>query len=318
MASTDISVVIPVYNEEKNVELLYKELTTVLLSLPKTFEIIFVDDGSKDNTRSIVRNISNHDPSVKIIELRKNFGKSIALNTAFRNLNGNIIITMDGDLQDDPHDIPNFLQELSMGFDMVVGWKFFRDDPVTKTFPSKIFNILTRMATGVELHDFDCGFKSFTREVTDTIYLYGEMHRYIPVLVAGNGFSISEIKIHHRPRKWGHSKYGFSRLIKGFLDLITVKFLVSYSSRPLHVFGLTGLISFASGVIIGIYLLFLKYFENMPIMERPLLLLSILLVILGFQFLSIGLLGEMITIQKIPTENTEKYVKKKIGFTGSD
>jgi len=250
----DLSVVVPVYNEDNNIDPLYREIGSALSSLTKTYEIVFVDDGSTDNTFQVLKEIQEKDQQVKIIKFRRNFGKSEALNSAFNLASGNIIITMDGDLQDDPAEIPNFVDAIERGSDLVSGWKYTRRDPLTKKLPSKLFNVMTRLLTGVDLHDFNCGFKAYKKEVLDTISLYGEMHRYIPALAAQYGFKITELRVEHRPRSYGRSKYGFSRLVKGFMDLITVKFLTEYSSRPLHVFGIPGMISLISGFFIGLYL----------------------------------------------------------------
>jgi glycosyltransferase involved in cell wall biosynthesis len=305
----DLSVVVPVYNEDNNIDPLYREITSSLSSLPKTYEIVFVDDGSNDNTFQVLKEIQERDKRVKIIKFRRNFGKSAALNSAFDFVKGNIIITMDGDLQDNPEEIPSFVDAIEGGSDLVSGWKYSRKDPLTKKMPSTLFNKMTRLLTGVDLHDFNCGFKAYKKEVLDTISLYGEMHRYIPALAAQYGFKITELKVKHRPRSYGRSKYGFSRLIKGFLDLITVKFLTEYSSRPLHVFGIPGMISLVSGFFIGLYLVILKYWKDVMLSDRPLLLLSILLIILGLQFISIGLLGEMITFRERKDASTEKYIE---------
>ena len=247
---------------------------------------------------------------MSIIKFRKNFGKSIALNTAFKHAKGDVVITMDGDLQDDPDEIPRFIEKIEKGYDLVVGWKYPRIDPFTKTVPSKFFNWLTCMLTGVNLHDFNCGFKAYKKEVIDNISLYGEMHRYIPALAAWHGFKITEIKVKHHPRKYGKSKYGFSRLLKGFLDLITVKFLTSFATRPLHVFGIPGILSLLFGFFIGLHLVIQKYLRDITISDRPLLLLSVLLILLGLQFISIGLLGEMMVFQWVKGENVERYIEK--------
>lgn len=305
-----LSIVIPVKNEEKSVQILHEQLISVLSSVDIEYEIIFVDDGSTDRTFQNIMNIIEKDNHVKIIKFRKNFGKAEALSAAFKHAKGDIIITMDGDLQDDPKEIPNFIDKIEEGYDLVSGWKFTRHDPITKKIPSKFFNKLTCMLTGVNIHDFNCGFKAYRKEVTDNINLYGEMHRYIPALAAGFGFKITEITVNHHPRRYGRSKYGFKRIIKGFLDLITVKFLISYSSRPLHIFGMTGILSSTIGILIGIYLLILRYTEDVKLSERPLLLLAILLILIGFQFISIGLLGEMLTFKQRKEENTSIYIEK--------
>lgn len=309
-----LSVVIPVYNEEENITPLYRKLVKDLSLVLFGYEIIFIDDGSRDATFEKLRGIHGRDPSVKVIKFRRNFGKSVALNTAFMKAEGDIIVTMDGDLQDDSEEITNFLSKIEEGYDLVSGWKYPRNDPLTKRFPSKVFNSLTCYLTGVDLHDFNCGFKAYRKEVTRAIYLYGEMHRYTPALAAFYGFRIGEIKVRHHPRTKGKSKYGFSRLFKGMLDLITVKFLTTYASRPLHVFGLPGFLSLFAGLLIGLYLLLLKLLENAPLGDRPLLLLAVVLVILGLQFISLGLLGEMMTYQQARMENIDQFIETFLGI----
>ena len=287
--------VIPVYNEEGNIRPLYSELREVLSGLGEDYEIIFVDDGSTDAGFSMIRGLHEKDARVKAIKFRRNFGKSAALSAGFERAVGDIVFTMDGDLQDDPKEIPRFLEEMGKGYDLVVGWKFRRRDPQTKKLPSKIFNRLTSSLTGVGIHDMNCCFKAYKKDVVKNLSLYGELHRYIPALAYWRGYKVSEIKVNHRPRTHGKSKYGPMRLLKGFLDLLTVKFLISYSTRPLHLFGILGLMSTAAGLLIGLYLLYLKYVLNELIGERPILFAAILLIIVGIQFVSMGLLGEMIT-----------------------
>jgi len=288
------SVIIPVLNEEKNISLLYRELKEVLKKLRKSYEIIFVDDGSKDKSIKILEKLQKNDKKLKIIQLRRHFGKSAALSAGFTHARGNYIITMDGDLQDDPREIPNFIKKLKEGSDLVVGWRFHRESPITKRLPSKIFNKLTSFVTGVRIHDSNCGFKIFRRDVIKEFNLYGELHRYIPALVYWNGFQVDEIKVRHRRRKYGKSKFGAMRLIRGFLDLMSVKFLMLYARRPLHLFGSLGLFFLTVGFLIGLYMTYL-WFLGMRIWDRPLLILAVLLMVMGTQFISIGLLGEMIT-----------------------
>ncbi len=309
----DISMIIPVYNEAENIPFLIKKLTDDLLPFNRSYEVIFIDDGSSDSTFTLLEHIQKEDERIRIIKFRKNYGKSLTLNTAFRNVKGEIVITMDGDLQDDSAEIGKFLGKIDEGYDLVCGWKYARNDPLTKTAPSKVFNALTRWVTGIPLHDFNCGFKAYRREVINILHLYGELHRYTPVLVNFYGFKITEIPVRHHPRKFGTSKYGFGRLFKGFLDLITIKFLTSYMSRPLHVFGIPGLVSSIIGLIIGVYLLILKFTQNIALSERPLLLLSILLLLLGLQFLSLGLLGEMITYRSKKEEDTDYFIERIVG-----
>jgi len=291
---TCVSVVITIYNEEDNLPELYEKLSKTLSSLKMNSEIVFVDDGSTDRSFSILAALNKKDKRVRVVRLRRNFGKSAALKAGFNYTKGDIIITMDGDLQDDPADIPLFLAKIEEGYDMVNGWRADRKDPfVSKKLPSKFSNWLASRVTGVRMHDFGSPLKAFRPEVIKGIDLYGEMHRYLPALASWMGASIGEIKVKHYPRQHGKSKYGITRLIRGFFDLMTVKFLMSYSSKPLQLFGLPGLISFFAGVIIGIYLVLEKFLSGITLGDRPLLLLSILLIVLGVQFIMIGLLGEM-------------------------
>ncbi len=293
----DISVVIPAYNEEENVLLLYEELKKVLDTLGKEYEIIFVDDGSSDNTWDNLKKINTRDPKVKLIRFQKNFGKSAALSAGFEAASGNLIITMDADMQDDPKEIPNFIQKINEGFDLVSGWKYPRLDPLSKTIPSKIANFLARIVTGVKIHDTNCGFKAYKKDVVKKIKLYGQLYRYIPALAAHKGFKVSEIKVTHHPRKFGKSKYGWKRLFAGMFDLITTKFLITYTERPMHFFGTFGFVLSIAGLAFGVYLAVLK-FMGFTIGNRPLLTLSILLIVLGVQFISLGFIGEMITHDK--------------------
>lgn len=307
------TIIIPAHNEEENIGPLYQKLRPVLAGLDQPCEILFVDDGSTDLTFQKMQSIQKQDSSVRVFKFRKNFGKSTALNVAFRSARGQVIITMDGDLQDDPEEIPKFIAKIGEGYDLVSGWKYPRHDPLTKTVPSKFFNTLTCMLTGLGLHDFNCGFKAYKNVVVKNLQLYGEMHRYIPALAAWNGFTIAEIKITHHPRQSGQSKYGFSRLIKGLLDLITVKFITDYSSRPLHVFGLPGIVSLFIGFALGLYLVVLKYLENAQLSERPLLILSVLLILIGLQFISMGLLGEMMTFREMQKQDVDQYIERVLG-----
>ena len=300
----NISIVIPVYNEEKNIIILYKLLKSVLSKYQ--YEMIFVDDGSVDNTSSVIKDISKKDKKVKLISFQRNYGKSDALSAGFDNAKGDIIITLDGDLQDNPKEIPRFIEKLNQGYDLVVGWKFKRKDPLTKIIPSKFFNLLTSFLTKVKIHDMNCGFKAYKKEVIKNINVYGELHRYIPAMAFWRGYKIGEIKVKHYPRRYGKSKYGVNRLFKGLMDLITVKFLMSYGRRPLHLFGLTGLLCFFLGIVSGLYLTYL-WFKGIVIGDRPLLMLAVLLIVLGVQFISLGLLGDMII-----SENKERnYIIKK-------
>lgn len=301
----EITVLIPVYNEEKNVNILYNEILDILKNLRKDFEIIFIDDGSKDNTLKNLHKIREIDNMhVRLIHFNKNFGKANALSIGFKNSRGNIVITLDGDLQDDPKEIPRFIEEIEKGYDFVNGWKFDRKDPFEKRIFSKFFNFLVRRLTRINIHDSNCGFKAYRHEVIEKLTIYAELHRYIPSLVSWMGFSMSEIKVNHRPRLYGSTKYGISRLWIGFLDLILVQYLLRYSGNPFHFFGNLGLISIFTGSLIGIYLAYLNLIYNVIIL-RPSLFLAVLLIIIGVQFLFLGLIAEMIV--NITKENKIHY-----------
>jgi glycosyltransferase involved in cell wall biosynthesis len=290
-----ISVVIPVFNEEDSLKELHSELKAVFSEIKKEYEIIFIDDGSTDNSSKILEDIFNMDKNVTVIDFRKNFGKSAALAVGFSKTRGDIIFTMDGDLQDDPGEIPNFIKAIEDGFDLVSGWKYPRLDPLWKTFPSKIFNMVTCCTTGINLHDFNCGFKAYRKEVIKEISLYGELHRYIPVLANQKGFKVGEIKVKHHPRKYGKTKFGFERFKRGFLDLLTVILITGYNRRPLHLFGGAGMFVFFSGFIIIALLELRKFIWGIPVGSgRPLIFLCIFAMGLGTQLLFTGLLAELI------------------------
>jgi glycosyltransferase involved in cell wall biosynthesis len=290
-----ISVVIPVFHEEGNLVELHRRLTDVLVEIGLPYEIVFVDDGSKDGTWRVIKELRADDPRIVALRHRRNFGKARGLANGFAVARGEAVITMDGDLQDDPDELPRFIQALNDGADLASGWKQRRQDPLGKTAPSRVFNWTVRKVSGVQLHDFNCGFKAYRREVTQNIRLYGELHRFTPVLANAEGFQIVELPVKHHPRTWGESKYGWSRLFKGFLDLVTVAFLTKYRQRPMHLLGLPGLISIAFGVIVGVYLTIEKLAFDARIGARPLLLLGVLLIIIGVQFFGLGVIGEFLT-----------------------
>lgn len=293
----DVSIVIPVLNEEGAVEELSDKLVTVLGSTGRSFEIVFVDDGSKDGTAERVRDAHARDPRVKLVRLRRNFGKAAALCAGFDHSTGRIVITMDGDLQDDPAEVPRFLAKLEdETLDLVSGWKKERQDPASKRYPSLLFNWVTRKLAQIDLHDFNCGFKAYRREVLSEIALYGELHRYIPVLASRRGFAVGEMTVKHHRREHGVSKYGWDRYYKGPLDLMTVLFITRYTRRPLHLFGVIGLWSMMAGLFINTYLA-VSWLMGESLSNRPLLLLGVLLMLLGIQVLTTGLLGEMITFK---------------------
>ncbi len=292
---TAISVVVPLYNEETSLPELAEELKSVLGGMGMPYEIIFIDDGSTDESFKVLRDLHRNNKRIKVIRLRKNFGKSAALSLGFQNAEGEIVITLDADLQDDPAEIPNLVRELKKGYDVVSGWKKRRRDPITKTIPSRLFNFIVRLFTGIKIHDFNCGLKAYRKDVIKKIRVYGELHRFIPVLAHWQGFSIGEKIVQHRNRKYGKTKFGITRFLKGFLDFITVIFTTRFATRPLHLFGSIGLVCFFTGFFIDAYLTIQWFLGNIALSNRPLLLAGFLLIIVGVQFLAIGLLGEMIS-----------------------
>lgn len=312
MGKIDLSFVIPLKDEEGTLEELYEG---ILKNVPSnlSFEIIFIDDGSSDNSYEILKGIHERDKKVKIIRFRRNFGKSSALFAGFNRVKGDIIITMDADLQDDPKEIPKFIEKIKEGYDLVSGWKKKRKDPITKTLPSKIFNKLSSILTGVKIHDFNCGYKAYRREVVENLEIYGELYRYIPALVNSKGFKITEIPVEHHERKYGRSKYGWERISKGFLDLITVIFLTRFLKRPMHLFGGVGILFLMAGFIINLSLVLYKLFTGALIGTRPLLTFGVLFMIMGVQFLSIGLIGEMLS--NLTNERKREYlISEEVGF----
>ncbi len=290
-----LSIVIPVYNEEDNIGPLFEELSTVLNRLNKKTEIIFVDDGSTDKSFIRLKEIwEKHPDLVKVIRFRRNFGQTAAMAAGFNYAHGEIIITMDADLQNDPNDIPKLIEKIEEGYDLVSGWRIDRKDKfLTRRFPSMIANWIISRTTNVKLHDYGCTLKAFKSDIAKNLNLYGEMHRFIPALAHWIGVEVAEIPVNHRPRKMGKSKYGLSRTLRVILDLITVKFLLTYSTRPIHIFGTLGIFSGLTGFFLALYLSWLRLFKATPLSNRPLLLLAILLIFLGVQFISIGLLGEL-------------------------
>jgi len=289
----ELSVIIPLFNEEKSLGSLYGELKSALKNFGKSYEIIFVDDGSKDNSWSVLERLHAADKDIRGIQFRKNSGKAAALSAGFKHAKGKVIVSMDADLQDDPGEIPKLIKKLDEGYDLVSGWRFKRQDPLSKTLPSKFFNYLTSLLTGIRIHDFNCGFKAYRKEVVKDIELYGELHRYIPVLAHWRGYEVGEMKVRHRPRAHGKSKYGMVRLFRGLTDLLTVMFLTRYMRKPLHLFGSIGLLLFLLGLVVNIYLGVL-WFLGQGIGARPLLLLGVLLMLIGFQIVSTGLIGEIL------------------------
>ena len=291
-----LSVVVPVFEEEESLEVLCAELDDALGILDLTAEVIFVDDGSRDASFSVLEKMSARHDFVRAIRFRRNYRKAAALAAGFREARGGIVVTMDADLQDDPREIPNLLEKLDEGFDLVSGWKKNRLDPLTKTVPSKLFNWVTSMVAGLRLHDFNCGLKAYRREVTEDAlpYLYGELYRYLPAIAHWAGYRVGEIPVQHRRRRFGKSKFGTRRLLNGFLDLLSITFVVRFMSTPMHLFGSLGLVSTLAGGAVCSYIAFLR-FEHGNIQNRhPLLILGVLLIIVGIQFFSTGLLGDML------------------------
>jgi glycosyltransferase involved in cell wall biosynthesis len=292
-----ISVVIPVYNEEESLRPLYDALNAQLTQLGTSYEMIFVDDGSRDGTFTVLQALHEQDGHVRVIRFRRNFGKTPALVAGFAQARGDIVFTMDADLQDDPAEIPQFLHKLAEGYDLVSGWKYPRHDPITKTLPSFFFNRMVRVTTGVKLHDMNCGFKAYRREILDELKLYGELHRFIPVLAQQRGFRVGEVKVRHHKRKFGKSKFGARRFMRGFLDLLMVLFLMSYLRTPLRLFGMIGILSTLAGLAIDLYVVLDRYLpigSGQPIHNRPILFVGIVLMIFGVSFILTGLQSEMI------------------------
>ena len=296
-----LSVVVPVFNEEQSLGLLYQELAEVAAAHGYQLDLTFVDDGSTDGSWQAIQGLAEGDPRVRGIRFRRNFGKAAALSAGFAAAQGELIMTLDADLQDDPHEIPSFLAEIDKDLDVVSGWKKVRHDPWHKVFPSRVFNWMVSKMTGVMLHDHNCGMKCYRREVFDEVRLYGELHRFVPVLAAAWGFRVGELVIHHRPRRFGRSKYGITRIVKGFLDLLTVKFLTGFAQRPQHILGTVGLASFLLGAIgllyLAVYWIRIQWWPdpNLPqLHERPALIYSVGLLLLGGQLMSIGFLAELI------------------------
>jgi len=300
-ASPQLSILVPLFNEAESLPHLKAAIDEVLSREQLDAEILFVDDGSRDESGSIIDRFAREDTRVEAFHFRTNRGKSAALNHGFKHARGQFVLTMDADLQDDPNEIRHLLGKMEEGFDLVSGWKKKRYDPLSKIIPSRFFNFIARLASGIAIHDFNCGLKLYRREVVETIELYGELHRFIPVLAHSQGWRVGETVVQHHPRRWGKTKYGISRMLYGALDLLTVLFITRFSIRPMHLFGAFGLISLLAGFAILLYLS-VQWFMGVPIGNRPLFFLGILAMILGVQFFSIGLLGELITNLRVRTQ----------------
>jgi glycosyltransferase involved in cell wall biosynthesis len=295
LTKCDLSVVIPLFNEEPNLEELKARLDRVLPVVADRYELVFVDDGSRDGSAKLLKEFHARDPRhTRVVRFRRNFGKSAALAAGFDAARYDVIFTMDADLQDQPEEIPKLLARLHKGADLVSAWRVNRNDPLGKTLPSKVYNAVTRLTTGVRLHDFNCGFKCYRRSVLDELQVYGERHRYIPVLASYRGFRIAEVEVEHKPRLRGKSKFGYERYFGGFFSLLTVILLTRYTNKPLHFFGFVGLASFGVGFLIDLYLSIIWLFFRKPLSDRPMLMLGTMLIIIGVQFLFFGLLAEMI------------------------
>jgi len=289
-----ISVVVPVHDEERSVALLYDELDSALQPLAEPWEAIFVDDGSGDGTFAALTRLHAAHDGVVVVRLRRNFGKAAALAAGFGQARGEVIVTIDGDLQDDPAEIPRLLAKLDEGFDLVSGWKAKRRDPLRRRLPSRLFNFASRVVSGLDLHDMNCGLKAYRAEVVRGLRLYGELHRFVPVLAHHRGYRIAEVPVNHRPREHGRSRYGLERYLRGFFDLLTVSFIGRYRQRPLHLFGGLGFLLSLAGIGILVYLTVVKALGH-AIGGRPLLILGVLLVVVGIQIFSLGLITELIT-----------------------
>ena len=314
-----LSVVIPLLNEEENIPILYQELREVLVTLEEDYEIVFIDDGSTDRSLELLRDLQHKDSHVVVVSFRKNFGQTAAMAAGFDYAGGDVIITMDADLQNDPKDIPLLLDQIKAGNDVVTGWRYDRKDAfINRRLPSIIANKIISKTTGVNLHDYGCTLKAFRREVIKCVKLYGEMHRFIPAIASGMGIDFTEVKVNHRPRRFGSSKYGISRTIRVILDLMTVKFLLSYSTRPIQVFGLMGVISGGIGFLIALLMTIQRQFFGVPLSDRPLLFLAVLLIFIGIQFISLGLIAELQARTYHESQNKPVYHVKKVYRTAGE
>lgn len=303
-----LSIVVPLYNEEESLKELSQQIRSALDQYTSNYEVIFIDDGSTDNSYKVIEEINSEDIRFKCIKLRKNYGKSAALSIGFREAKGKYVVTMDADLQDDPAEIPEMISTLKNGYDLVSGWKKIRYDPFIKKHTSKIFNFVTSKVSGIRLHDFNCGLKAYKKDVVKSLKVYGEMHRYLPALAHLSGFKVTEKVVKHHPRKYGSTKFGANRFLNGFLDLLTVIFTTKFIKKPLHLFGFFGVLSSVIGTFIILYLTLLKFLEGASISNRPLFLVGILFIIVGFQSFSLGLIAEMIT--KSSHHDEDIYIEK--------
>jgi glycosyltransferase involved in cell wall biosynthesis len=304
-----VSIVVPIYNEVESIPQLYERLTGELTALGVLYEIIAVDDGSRDGSYARLSELAGRDSRLRVVRFRRNFGQTAAFSAGFDRARGQVVVTIDADLQNDPADIGALLARIDEGYDVVSGWRERRHDPfINRRLPSMIANRLISWATGVHLHDYGCSLKAYRTEVVRSIKLYGELHRFIPAIASWQGVAVAELPVRHAARQFGTSKYGISRTLRVLLDLLTVRFLLSYATRPMQVFGLFGFLSMVAGGVIAIYLTWIKFALGAEIADRPLLLMAILLIILGIQFLSIGLLGELMVRTYFETQSKPIYV----------
>ncbi len=311
-----VSVVIPAYNEEENLPVLYERLKAVLDRLEGDYEILFVDDGSTDGSFEVLRDLARRDERVRVIRFRRNYGQTAAMYAGFEHATGDVIVTMDADLQNDPEDIPRLLRKLEEGYDIVSGWRKDRKDPfLSRRLPSKIANWIISKVTGVELHDYGCTLKAYRSEIAKRYRLYGDMHRFLPALARRFGARVTEIPVKHHPRLYGRSKYGIGRTVRVILDIFLVKFLNEYITKPLYVFGGIGFLLLTAGILIELYLTLLKIFTGADIGGRPLLILGVLLILAGIQLLSTGIIAELIVRTYYESRGEKPYViEEKLNF----
>jgi glycosyltransferase involved in cell wall biosynthesis len=312
----DLSIVVPIYNEEENISALYDKVTSALAASGLKYELILVDDGSRDKSFSLLKMVAAKDPRVKVIRFRRNFGQTAAMAAGFNAAAGDVVVPMDGDLQNDPADIPLLMDKINEGFDVVSGWRKERQDTfINRKLPSMLANGIISMLTGVHLHDYGCTLKAYRREVLDGINLYGEMHRFVPALASQVGAKVAELPVRHHPRLHGTSKYGISRTLRVILDLMTVTFLLSYSTKPIQLFGKWGVYTFLAGIFSGGITLYMKLFENVSMNRNPLLIMTAFLLFMGVQFIVLGLLGELNARTYYEAQGKPIYVvKEKINF----
>jgi glycosyltransferase involved in cell wall biosynthesis len=314
----DISVVVPVLNEEENLPILHQRLTEALAGNGYSYEIIIVDDGSTDRSFDVMQALQAQDAHLRIVRFRRNYGQTAAFAAGFDRAQGEVVITLDADLQNDPADIPALMAKIAEGYDVVSGWRVDRQDRfLDRRLPSIVANRLIGWTTGVRIHDYGCSLKAYRRDVLTDVRLYGELHRFIPALAHAAGARVTEVPVSHHPRRYGKAKYGLSRTLRVILDILAVRFLMSYSTRPIHIFGLLGLLSLVAGAAILLYLAVVRLFLLQPVADRPLLLLGILLTVLGVQLVTSGLLAEMVTRTYFESQNKPIYtVREELGSAG--